>query len=278
LQELTASRISMKRSDGNELMNHRTAALALILFAVLAIAGCVGTVKSVDLVLATPPCGDGFCGARMNQTVKYRVSGLDQCKVVRFKFGDGLSIDGNNIDFGSSGATQWEVDHIYTGWPGNKTVTVEGVTNCTGTATQRVAVVRATGNPAVPFRNSVSIGFGAGPTTCSPVPNVPPLRRGTEVKVTTAAPTVNFGCPFNGCIFDADGKPNSTAGGTFPFLGLREFSLVLRIGTQVAQGGNNTSFTANQSGPLELCMNDDNLADNTGGWTVNVTADESAAP
>jgi hypothetical protein len=89
---------------------------------------------------------------------------------------------------------------------------------------------------------------------------------------------VDFGCPFAGCLYGIGGKPQSIAGSRFPFPGLREFSLVLRIGTQVEQGGFNVSFVANQTAPLELCMNDDLLSDNSGAWGVFLTVDESTAP
>jgi hypothetical protein len=101
--------------------------------------------------------------------------------------------------------------------------------------------------------------------TCTLVPNVPPLRPKTVVKI-TADRQINFGCAFNGCIYDADGDKTSTAPANFPFPNFRTYSLIFRLGTQVVQGGTNTSFTTNQSGLLEVCVNDDNLPDNTGGW------------
>jgi hypothetical protein len=36
-------------------------------------------------------------------------------------------------------------------------------------------------------------------------------------------------------------------------------------------------ITTNQGGALEVCVNDDNLADNSGAWGVHVEVDESAA-
>jgi hypothetical protein len=49
-----------------------------------------------------------------------------------------------------------------------------------------------------------------------------------------------------------------------PFL--RKYSLVLQVGQQIVQGGTNMSFTTNQGGLLQLCVNDEQLNDNTGGW------------
>jgi hypothetical protein len=97
----------------------------------------------------------------------------------------------------------------------------------------------------------------------------------------TSPPTqeVNFGCSFNGCIYDADGKPGSSAAAPFPFPGFREFSLVLRVGTQLFQGGKNAQFTVPVGGSLELCQNPINSAANiTGGWEVDIDVDELGTP
>lgn len=53
--------------------------------------------------------------------------------------------------------------------------------------------------------------------------------------------------------------------------------MVIRVGTQVGQGWTNATFTTNQAGPLEVCVNDDHVADNSGAWGVHVEIDESAA-
>jgi hypothetical protein len=263
-------------------MDH-PAAFASVLLAASVAAGCgtIGSIKSVNLVLATEPCEAGFCGARIGIPLSYRVGGLESCSVARLHFGDGNVAEGRNINFGSTGAAQWEVGHTYTGWPGPKTVTAEGVTSCVGTVRQRVQVLLPTGNPARPLAGDVRIGYMPSTTACNVLANFPPLRAGTRVAVTgnpSPAVVVDFGCPFAGCIYGIGGKPQSIAGSRFPFPGLREFSLVLRIGTQVEQGGFNVSFVANQTAPLELCMNDDLLTDNSGAWGVFLTVDESTAP
>ena len=63
---------------------------------------------------------------------------------------------------------------------------------------------------------------------------------------------------------------------------LRRHSLVLRIvgptDTQLVQGSSATSFVVEQDGPLEFCVNDDVLADNTGGWGMSVSVDETTVP
>jgi hypothetical protein len=108
-----------------------------------------------------------------------------------------------------------------------------------------------------------------------------PLRSGTKVGIKTnpnPIVKINFGCPFNMCVYDADGEPNSSAPASFPFQGLRKYSLVLRVGQQVVQGGTDMSFVTNQGGLLEVCVNDEKLDDNTGAWGIGIAVDESQAP
>lgn len=222
----------------------------------------------------------GICGVKINEPATIVVSGSDVCSAVRLHFGDGQVEDGSNIDFGQTGAAKdWLVSHTYQGWPGPKTITAEGVTNCAGSATWLVHVLKPTTDPVV-FREDFKVGFAQpASTACFPVPNAPPLRRNTKVSVIApTSPKIDFGCWFSGCIRDADGEPNSQAPNGFAFPGLRKYSLVLREGTQIVQGGTNMSFITNQAGPLELCINDDNLSDNSGGWEIDISVDESLAP
>ncbi len=44
-------------------------------------------------------------------------------------------------------------------------------------------------------------------------------------------------------MYDADGKNPSTAVAPLPFPGLRELSMVLKVGTQTVQGGTDVTFT-----------------------------------
>jgi hypothetical protein len=112
-----------------------------------------------------------------------------------------------------------------------------------------------------------------------------PLRPNTTV--TVSSPTglkINFGCIASGCIYDADGEPNSSAPSNFPFPGFRKYSLVLRMRNQYGlttafQGGTNTTFnTGNNTGMIEVCVNDDNIRDNSGGWRIDISVDESQSP
>ena len=250
---------------------------ATAMFAILSIQGC-GTVKGVVIPIMSQYCDPAAvnCFVRRNKPVQILVSGIGKCSLVRLKFGDGEFIEGSNIDFGKAGSTKdWEVTHTYQGWPGMKLVKVEGVTNCVGSGLWLAIVYQPTDIPNT-FETDVKVGFAQPtPTACTPVPNVPLLRKNTKVKITTGPTVINFGCPLNSCIHDADGKPNSIG---FVFPQMRAFSLVLRVGTQVVQGGTNMSFTTNQSGPLELCVNDHDLANNGGAWGVFITVDERLAP
>lgn len=197
---------------------------------------------------------------------------------MRVKFGDGSpAIERVNMDFGATGSAQWEVSHTYMGWLGLKTASAEGVVNCGGKVTSKFRVMRAQGDP-VTLRQELAIGFGATAATCTAVPGVSALRAGTRVGI-RANPDpgvkINFGCVF-GCVYDADGIPGSVA--TEPFAGFRQLSLVLRVGTQIVQGGTGMSFVTNQTGPLELCVNDEKLSDNSGAWGLFISVDEPQEP
>jgi hypothetical protein len=224
------------------------------------------------------------CGVPDDQPVALRVHGKGNCSVVMARCGNGLSANpfGLGHDFGAAPnevplAVSCKYDQSY---PGFKTVEVHSNgSDCIGQATLRLRVLKmATGSP----HSGFMLGFGQpGPTACGEVPHVLPLRSGTKVTIKTnpdPAVKINFGCIFGGCIYDADGEPNSSAPNGFPFPGLRKYSLVLRIGTQVVQGGTNVSFVTNTGGLLEVCVNDDQLADNTGAWGIGIDVDESQAP
>jgi len=206
--------------------------------------GNPGTVAHFELL------GDGVCGK------------------VSIDFGDGTPpAEVANYDF--SNITP--VDHLYAGWGGKKTVKAGSLENCVG-APQRIFTV------APPVEK---VGYmQPRPSACDAIPNKPPLRVGTIVHMKTNPDPnirINFGCSFNGCIYDADGKNPSTAAAPFPFAGLREYSMVMRVGTQVVQGGTDVTFTTNQAGPLEICVNDSNMSDNTGAWGLIIDVDESGA-
>jgi hypothetical protein len=260
------------------LMRRVTKAVASVTF--LFGSSCA-VVSSVELVLASPPCPSGFCGALLNKPATFTVRGRGMCSRFSVNFGDGTSTPIDNMDFGLTGANIAAVQHTYTGWSGLKTVTATGVTNCSGTTTQRVRVMHE--KPTL--HSGEKIGYMAtSASACSSLTTLPPLRKNTTVKVSSPISgsnnpnlVISF-CALGGCAFDADGIPNSVATGNLPFPGLRQLSMVLRVGTQSVQGGTDATFITTQSGPLDVCVNDDTLWDNTGAWRVDLQVDESQAP
>jgi hypothetical protein len=252
------------------------ASLAAMLLASFAVQARAGQVTDVNLVLTPAPCLGGFCGAVLNQPVKYRVSGTGLCPLVRIVFGDGNSVDGRNVNFD---AGHWEVSHTYRGWPGLKSVTAESFSVCGDKVTRRVRVLMRSLNP-VAFRAHLNIGYAPTNDLCAAVPGATVLRENSRVFISkdpSFSTAIGFGCAFSGCVYDANGS-SVIANSHYPFPGLRTLSLVLRVGNQIVQGGTSTSFVTNQRGRLELCVNDYKLDDNTGGWGVWISVDESLAP
>jgi hypothetical protein len=186
--------------------------------------------------------------------------------MLRVDFGDGRKEDRPNVDLASNP----QFSHVFNGWEGGKTVTAEGIQDCTGKVNTRFTIP-----PPV-----YQLGYAQpGSTTeCDPIPNRPPLTPRTLVHVTAdPSPLINFGCQPGGCSYDANGS-TATAGSNFPFPGLRAYSLVLRVGSQVVQGGTDVRFTTTGNGRLEICQNDDRISDNVGGWGLNITVDELGPP
>lgn len=268
----------------------RGASPASAVLLALLLGGCsFGRVDYIEEVTtsATSHCDllRNVCGTMMGQPIEFKIKGVGNCTLGKLDFGDGQSTNFGPFDFGQTGALRTlSLTHTYQGWPGPKTVTAEGVTNCVGKATRSMRLFKGNPNTSSANQQALVIGFsqrtGTPATTCTPVQGVAPLRRNTVVGVkTNPDPNVriNFGCPFSGCVYNADGEANSVAPNQFPFPGLRKYSLVLRIGTQIVQGGTNMSFTTSQTGPLEICVNDDVLHDNNGAWGIEFLVDESNA-
>ncbi|HLF48280.1 MAG TPA: hypothetical protein VJA45_02810 [Methylomirabilota bacterium] len=243
----------------------RAVVLVLVVVVALVLQGCFGRVQYI---------APSTFNAPLRQPVTFEVWGVDTCTTLSVDFGDGgQPVPFSNVNFGASGAARpFPVTHTYSYWGGLKTLTAEGVTNCTGKAQAKVSVL-----PDV-----FTLGFGQPvPSACTPVPNVPRLRRNTVVRLSdVSSPSnparINFGCLLSGCIYSADGQ-NAPAPPGFPFPALNKYSLVIRVGTQVVQGGTNVTFTTTQAGPMEVCLNDDILPDNTGAWGIGILVDESNA-
>jgi hypothetical protein len=262
---------------------------------VLILAGCSGKIVRVEIDPGTPiVCDTAFntpCGVTDTQPVKIRVWGEGKCDSVGVKMGDGSSrFSPNPFDFGKSGAsTPLELTYTYAlAWPGIKTIHAYSASNCLGEAFETIRVMRKTGTA---VHADFTFGFAepqltapgqpVNPGDCTIVPHVRALRSNTRVSVTTNPDPnikINFGCAFGGCIYGADGEQGSVAPAGFPFPGFAKYSLILKVGSQTVQGGSRVTFTTNQSGPLEVCVNDDVTSDNTGAWGITFAVDESQAP
>jgi hypothetical protein len=254
-----------------------------------ALAGCTysSVVKSIQPVGPTISENDPFqffgnnvpiqVDGKLNTPMTFQVSGTGTCKRMHIDFGDGSTpLEVTDVDL----ATRPTYSHTYTGWNGQKTVTVNGsfADDCGGSAKAPIRI-----GPGM-FR----LGYAQPvPSACMPVPGRPGLRKNTVVKLVNSnfgntqaddAAVIHFGC-VGGCYNKAEGLA-SAAGPGYPFPGLRERSLVVRVGagSQGVQGGLGiTTFTVTQPGPLEICINDYKIDDNTGAWGIGISIDESAA-
>lgn len=213
-----------------------------------------GNLESITVSNATP---------MLNDAIAFKVHGTGNCRF-RVNYGDNSFFETGSQPVNLSAWPEGFLveEHVYTSWPGTKTVIAEGIADgpgdCSGTARVNVQITPP-----------LAIAFVAPNLTCQLVPNRPQLLPGWSVRITTnPSAKINFGCALGGCEYDANGEPNSSAPSNYPFPGLRKYSLVLKVGTQIVQGGSSVTFTTNQIGALELCVNDDNLSGNSGGWGI----------
>lgn len=192
----------------------------------------------------------------------FTVSGTGPCALFRIYWGDGTyDEDGANY----SGAWSNHERHVYTGWGGTKTVTAEGTTNCAGSAQTSIQVNPQVWREALDLRTPIP--ESASDRSCVGSTSLPILRKDSTVMVTTSpVSSIDFGCILGGCVYGIDGEPNSVAPADYPFPGLRKYSLVIKVGSQIVQGGNNVTFTANETEALQLCINDNVLAGDSGVW------------
>jgi hypothetical protein len=132
-------------------------------------------------------------------------------------------------------------------------------------------------------REDLRSAFRPNSMQCNPVilntvpRNLPPIRKGSAVRIETDGARINYG---GGNIFDASGDPSVPVPAGYLFPGHRKFSLVYRIGSQLIQGeAGPVIFRALQTGPLEICVNDNPgyLTDNTGGMLITIHMNESSA-
>lgn len=212
-----------------------------------ALNGC-STVNGTVNILQGIRLGDSASSITLGPRQLFVLEGRGTCESVNVDWGDGTIEPGvgpgpeRRIEFETSNIETRYLHHVYSGWGGGKTVTVEGV-GCEGK-------VRGRFN-ADPREKRIGWAQPAPPGTtgvCQTVTSLPPMIPRMLVHVSWApvafSPTpgvtfhgINFGCFAWGCVHDADGRPGTAADSRFPFPGLREFSVEFRIGSQVVQGG-----------------------------------------
>ncbi len=205
---------------------------------------------------------DGAGAPEVTRRMLIKVYGQRECRTVRVNYGDGVTADAPGPDL----SVGIRFEHTWAGWGGLKTVTAEGQGDCTGKVKTTFMM-----NPVHYF-----LGFGAPKRApCGPIPNRPALTPNSRVfVVVNATPVINFGCPSNSCMYGPDGRPGSSASSRFPFPGLKEYSLVFRVGSQIVQGGTAMNFVSRSGGTLEVCANVDNLTNTGGGWSMNLRVDQ----
>ena len=243
----------------------------------LVLCGCTGgIIQSVALAPGQTP--DIF------QPVDIVVSGSGTCGILNVNWGDSAADRWetfSNVDL----TAQQHLTHTYTDWRGGKTVWVKPQYHCAGTAQTRFTTTPTKFDFGWARRPN-----GMNPTPCFFVPTVtgdtgsfrPSVAPNSIVHITgEPSPRVNFGCSFDGCIYDPDGRLGTSASSAFSFPGFREYSLVVRVaGTTLFQGGKSAApFELMNGGGLEFCQNTDNPTGNiTGGWQVSVRVDELGFP
>jgi hypothetical protein len=237
----------------------RAATFPAIGLAMVMLHGCSGgTIRGVSYAASSgpnlPPSTPGF-----------RLQGDGVCGKISIDFGDGTAPkEVADYDFSAPST----IAHQYKGWGGKKTVKVGSVEQCTGTAQMTFEP------PNLP--HPFNLGYAQPrPTACDPVPNMPALRKNTVVKITTGPTVIDFG--LGGGVWNANGRNDIVTDPSLPGPGMRALSLIVKVGTQTVQGGVNFTFTTNQAGILQVCVNDSNLSDNSGAWGLIIDVDESAA-
>ncbi len=267
---------------------------------VAALTGCANGITGLALFPDTPLKCDplvNVCGLSNTDRYFFEVRGHGNCRTVGIEWGDGSS-QRMAADFNSTASKTWVgVDHTFTtagfippkkNWPGPKQIHVFSVANCTGEIRYPYHLMWTSPMPDGSVRHHAAFSLalnGKTESVCRSLPDMADLRVGSRVIINELPPQtdMNFGCWFGGCINGPEGNAGPVTA-AFPFQKMRRHSLVLRIVNQVGgrmqlvQGqAPRTEFVADTSGPLEFCVNDDALGDNSGAWGLGIQVDETAA-
>lgn len=200
-------------------------------------------------------------------TVYLELGGSGTCDELSVDYGDGTALQTY-----SNTRLPAQLTHTFFGWPGTKTARITGIRNCSGSRSTQVLVGYKPNG-----RDTYKLRYYPTRTVCNAVPDVPPVRIGSTLRISTDGTKIKYGLPQ----FDASGEPGTSAPPAFAFPGLRNYSLVYVIGTQRQQGeAGSVIFRANQTGPLQICVNDNpgDLGDNSGvGMLIEIGINEGSA-
>ena len=280
--------------------NQPLIASLILTIGALLLGGCAGGITGVKLDPSKTVCDPtgAVCGASDSDFIYFLVSGQGECGTIGVKYGDGAQENANG-HFSRLKPYDIPFQHEYTAqypqgspraWPGPRTVHAYSVSNCVGEAKMQVNVLLKRTNAAgqVTFLPAFRIGMVPTAMVCN-VPDsdsMKPIRNGSTVSITErpGGPTMNFGCAGDPICQNNNMAGNSGATHLgFPFPDMRRHSLVLRIvdangGAKTWQGGAITRFVADRTGPLEFCVNDTVMSDNSGAWALDVSVDETTVP
>lgn len=277
----------------------RAGALSAVLVG-MALSGCSSGITGMALFPETPlACAEGssVCGLSNTKLYYFEVRGRGTCGTIGLEWGDGTSQTMRG-DFAATASKTWiGVHHDFARtvgnqsvqtWPGPKQARAFSVANCTGDVRFPYQMMHSTPQPDGSMRHNAAYQLailGKQDKPCGSRPEMANLRIGSRV-IIDRLPTntdMNFGCLFSGCINGPEGNAGPVTP-AFPFPTMRRHSLVLRVVNTVAgqvqlvQGqAQHTEFVVNANGPLEFCVNDDVLGDNSGGWGLAVQVDETTA-
>jgi hypothetical protein len=248
--------------------------VAAVLSAMPALNGCNG----VNLLQGIRLSSTSSITLGVRQT--FVLEGKGTCQSVDVDWGDGtietrvVPVPGQRIELETSNIESRYLLHTYTGWGGGKTITVKG-NDCEGTIRGRFNADPRT--RAIGWAQPAPAGTTGACQTSPGLPGmIPRMLVKVSVRTISGIPGINFGCFAGGCVYNADGRPGTAAAASFPFPGLREYSVVFRVASQVVQGGSETQFTTTAAAPLEFCLNDgdNDLTNNAGGFVVTIEVDQ----
>jgi hypothetical protein len=215
--------------------------------------------------------------AELRKQIIVRPMGKGVCGLLSIDFGDGTPpMTLQNLQLGDAANPGLGVQHTYNGWPGRKRVRVKGLSNCLGDETKMLMVTTGPLD-----HGDFDLGFVPNNMVCNAVPNVPPLRKGTTVRI-VADVAIQYGPFIN---FDSGGEPGVAAPSDFAFPGMGKFAVIYRLGSQLVQGVGRAGnfqpvvFRVAATAPLEICLNDHpmQLGDNGGAGRFTITVNEVTA-